>query len=119
MEKTDQNIWTNEQNREICLHILLEALTDAIHRRCCPHFWIPSINLFADLTTKEVKKLLRKLQEIKANPHHYIEQYELPTWELEERIKEMKNNLESDDDDEDEVWKAIVEQGRRRYDAIV
>jgi len=72
LEQTDPTVWA-EENLKRLFFDLLKTLTDAIEKRECPHFWIPQVNLFEDLTKNKAKKLLKKLTEIKKKPEWYIE----------------------------------------------
>jgi len=75
MEKTDPQFWLNEENLEQCFFHLFENLLESVTNKYCPHFWIPQVNLFADLEKRDIKKLTKVLRKILKSPQHYIEEF--------------------------------------------
>jgi len=75
LETTDPSIWLSYHNLESCFQLLLQAIFRAIDRRSCPHFWIPEINLFADLTDSDVGKLLKKMRQVQEKPSQFVEPF--------------------------------------------
>ena len=73
--ETEPEFWRriDEESPQECFLYLLQKLADAIANRNCPHFWIPHINLFEDLTKNNAKKLSKKMKKIKKQPQQYIE----------------------------------------------
>ena len=72
IEATGLEFWCEENLKE-CFDKLLGNLTTAIEERSCPHFWLPHINLFEDLSEKDQKKVLKVLREVKDKPEKFIE----------------------------------------------
>ena len=50
LERTDPQFWLQESNLTQCFYLLLEKLLSAVTERYCPHFFIPNINLFDQLS---------------------------------------------------------------------
>ena len=134
LENTEPDIWSQESNTELCFEIIIEAVIDALRQQWCPHFWIPSINLFSDLTVKEANQLFCKLQKIRQDPKLYIEQYVLSKEQLREIREKRKEELEEQQKEEErlngirrrssyssdeELWEAILKAGQRSHDAFV
>lgn len=72
IETTGLEFWC-EEHLEECFSELLINLTIAIEEKRCPHFWLPDINLFEDLSEKKQKKLLQVLRKVKGKPEKFIE----------------------------------------------
>uniref|UniRef100_A0A7M5V2R0 Mab-21-like HhH/H2TH-like domain-containing protein n=1 Tax=Clytia hemisphaerica TaxID=252671 RepID=A0A7M5V2R0_9CNID len=66
--KTDPREW-QESHIEGCFHNFLDYVINAIQSRECWNFWLIGINLFQNMTEKDVKKLLRVCKK----PTDYIE----------------------------------------------
>jgi len=75
LEITEPPMWLYDQNLEHCFQLLLQAVVQAIDDKSCPHFWIPGINLFADLTDLDVSKLLKKMRQVQESPSQFIEPF--------------------------------------------
>jgi len=77
LERTNPLFWLQESNLEQCFHLLFGRLLDAVTDRYCPHFWIPQINLFENLTEPDAKKLTKVLRKILKSPASFIEDLDL------------------------------------------
>lgn len=72
LENTEPEFW-KEDSTEQCFYYLLENVIEAIRIKNCPHFWLSDINLFEELTERDVNKLMKLLDKIKVNPIRYID----------------------------------------------
>jgi len=77
LEETDPQFWRQETNLEQCFHLLFEKLLHAVTNRYCPHFWIPQMNLFENLTSRDVRKVTKQLRKVLESPESYIEDLNL------------------------------------------
>ena len=73
LETTNPYFWQYEQNIEAGFNLLLDRLIQSLVEKKCPHFWIPSINLYEDFPDTERRNLVNKLNEIKRAPQKFIE----------------------------------------------
>ena len=72
-EETGTDFWTDD-NRASCVMMLLDKLQQALVTRTLPHFFMPTLNLFADAAVEYPEVLVelgRKVQEIKRNPTQF------------------------------------------------
>ena len=76
LETTDPEFWFDEENIEAGFHLLLYELIESLVQKSCPHFWIPSINLYEHFSGKEIERLITKLIEIKSAPEIFIDSVE-------------------------------------------
>ena len=72
IETTGLEFWCEKHLKE-CFSQLLINLTIATEEKRCPHFWLPDINLFEDLSEKKQKKLLQVLGKVKEKAEKFIE----------------------------------------------
>ena len=72
-EETGTDFWTDD-NRAACVMMLLDKLHQALITRTLPHFFMPTLNLFADAAAEYpevLDELGRKIQDIKKNPTQF------------------------------------------------
>ena len=72
LEITEPSFW-RENDIEKCFHWLLDHVINAVKTKNCPHFWLKGINLFEELTDKDVADLMKLLRKIKNDPSNYID----------------------------------------------
>ena len=73
LESTDPQFWLQEANLDIYFNLLFGKLLDAVTDKRCPHFWLPEINLFENLTEPDVRKLTKVLRKVLKSPESFIE----------------------------------------------
>ena len=71
LERNPPEVWT-ENNIPACVHLLLDELIGCVESRVCPNYWLPRVNLFADLQESVASDLCVRLRVIKANPDVYF-----------------------------------------------
>ena len=67
LEKTDGSIW-KEENRAYCCMLLLQYLRMFIMKGNLPHYFLPENNLFKYLEKRELKKVLKAVEDVMADP---------------------------------------------------
>jgi len=67
LEKTDGSIW-KEENRAYCCMLLLQYLKVSLMKETLTHYFIPENNLFKYLEKRELKKVLKAVEDIMADP---------------------------------------------------
>ena len=72
LERTSQSYWVEENIEEALVSLLLELKT-AADTKNCPHYWIPTINLFKCFSNRSLKTLSKLLSKITVDAAQYIE----------------------------------------------
>ena len=72
LERTPQSYWVEENIEEALVSLLLELKT-AADTKNCPHYWIPTINLFKCFSNRSLKTLSKLLSKITVDAAEYIE----------------------------------------------
>ena len=72
IETTGLKFWCEEYLKE-CFSQFLINLTIAIEGKRFPHFWLPHINLFEDLSEKKAKEVVESFSKVKEKPEKFIE----------------------------------------------
>ena len=96
LEKTGLEFWRSD-NIEDAFLSLLQDLKLAFETKTCQHYWIPQINLFENISNRQLKALSKRLDEIIQDPSPYIQQCQ----------KQLKLNIIT----EDSVLNTEVELG--------
>ena len=73
VEKLEESYWTSkEEVEEEFFWVLFESLRQKVTTKKCPHYWIETLNLFADMKDEDFAFMIAKLDEIEAQPVKYI-----------------------------------------------
>ena len=71
LEKGQIELWA-EENIEKAFKELLDELLQTLNEKCCPHFWISSIDLYEGIKKSSLERLHGTVLNIRENPAPYI-----------------------------------------------
>ena len=72
VEKLEESYWEQNDVEEEFFWTLFRSLRQNIATQKCPHYWIKTLNLFADMNGKDYAFIEAKLEKIKEQPVEYI-----------------------------------------------
>ena len=72
VEKYNWNTSKSNNIEEDFFWILFESLREKVAARRCPHYWIETLDLFADMKDKDFAFMKDKLEKIKNQPVRYL-----------------------------------------------
>ena len=72
VEKLEESYWEQNDVEEEFFWTLFRSLRQNIATQKCPHYWIETLDLFADMTDKDYSFIEAKLEKIKGQPVKYI-----------------------------------------------
>ena len=75
VERNEPYLWS-EWNLENCFRQLLLHVKECIMAKSCPNFWTPSVNMFQNFTTENVKVLTKQIERIERAPNEFIEPFD-------------------------------------------
>lgn len=74
LEKHSEQFWCL-RNIEDCFDCLLDRLITCVHKQRCPNYWIESLDLFEEVSKKDLHALYKVLLDIRLNAAPYIEDF--------------------------------------------
>ena len=72
VEKLEESYWEQIDVEEEFFWALFKALRQNVKAKKCPHYWIETMNLFADMKDEDFRFMETKLKEINEQPVKYI-----------------------------------------------
>ena len=72
VEKLKNEYWDEEEIESKFFWVLFRSLKNKVESKRCPHFWIESLNLFADMKDNDFKFIEEKLEKIEEQPIQHL-----------------------------------------------